>query len=493
MLRLRRILAPGSFARQVALVSGGTVASQAIVLATSPILTRLYSPEDFGVLAVFSSILGILLSIGGLRYETAIPLAKDDSEALAVLALCLLVPVVFGAIVVALLASGLVAIGPLSGSPTLDAHYWLIPMGLVLSCWNLALSNWALRKGAFSAIARSKLDQGLYSSAIQLGSPLFLKSPAGLLIGHLFLRAGGTLRLIRVLRRTAVGLRAPSRKEIWQATVQHKNFALFSTWASLASAVSAQLPPLLLASYFGSTTAGLYALGLRLLRTPMMLLGSSIGQVFFARASGIGKQIELTRLTLQVYVALCRVGVPVIATIGISAPEAFSLLFGSEWRLAGVYTQWLCPWLFALFVASPISSIPSIRGRQQADLAFQLWLLGVRVLALLVGAQLSNVNLAIALYSIASALSWLTILAWILRLAGVTVQVSLTHTLKAVLASVPLIVPAILGRLTTLIMNHELPTLIGAVVSFALIAPLTLRRLTNLRMVEPDGSFNPLV
>ena len=63
--------------------------AQVLPVVLAPILTRLYSPNDFGVLAVYSSLLAMSLNFASFRYEFAIPIAEDNRTAIVLVALCL--------------------------------------------------------------------------------------------------------------------------------------------------------------------------------------------------------------------------------------------------------------------------------------------------------------------------------------------------------------------------------------------------------------------
>ena len=88
--RFRRVLPAGEFVRGAMAIAAGTGAAQLISVASSPVLTRLYSPSDYGVMSVAVSILFVLISVTCLRYEFAIPLPRDDVEAANLLGLSLL-------------------------------------------------------------------------------------------------------------------------------------------------------------------------------------------------------------------------------------------------------------------------------------------------------------------------------------------------------------------------------------------------------------------
>ena len=130
--KLKQLLPNNRFARSVSVLAGGTAAGQLIVIAASPILTRLYTPEDFGLLAVYAGILGILGVIANLRYQLAIPLPDSDEDAASIAALSLLVVVlitVLAAIAVWLFGAELVH---LLNTPALETYLWLVPVGIFL-------------------------------------------------------------------------------------------------------------------------------------------------------------------------------------------------------------------------------------------------------------------------------------------------------------------------------------------------------------------------
>ena len=52
---LRRLLPKNAFARGVSVLVGGTAGAQLLTILAAPLLTRLYGPEDFGLVAVNGS------------------------------------------------------------------------------------------------------------------------------------------------------------------------------------------------------------------------------------------------------------------------------------------------------------------------------------------------------------------------------------------------------------------------------------------------------
>ena len=131
--QLRRLLPKNAFARGVSVLVGGTAGAQVLLVLAAPLLTRLYSPEDFGLLAVYASLLALIGVISSLRYELAIPLPEDDGEAANVAVLCLILVVISTILtgVLVLLMGSVIAAA--LGVPTLAGYLWLLPVGVLLT------------------------------------------------------------------------------------------------------------------------------------------------------------------------------------------------------------------------------------------------------------------------------------------------------------------------------------------------------------------------
>ena len=75
-----RILNSEYIRNTLTLVSGNTLA-QLIPLLAEPVLTRLFPPEDFGLLALFISISSLFAIVATGRYELAVMLPSKDEDA----------------------------------------------------------------------------------------------------------------------------------------------------------------------------------------------------------------------------------------------------------------------------------------------------------------------------------------------------------------------------------------------------------------------------
>lgn len=415
--RLGELLPRVGFVRNVSLLTGGIVLGQALSVLISPLLTRLYTPADFGIFAAYNALVGILGVFMSLRYDQAVPLPKTRRAAVHVLVLALLILAVTTPLSALLTVFWGAALASRLNAPGLVPYLWWVPVGLAALTLYQILNFWAIRQKAFGRLAATKLHQSLASSAVQVGFG-FAGGPLGLLVGKVVSFAAGTTTLARVawpaLRRTRIS----ARRLVTVAAVYRK-FPLYSTWATLFFNLGGQLPALLLLYLFDPVVAGLYAVAERILRLPMILLGESTRQVFYAEAAEAVRTGGLRDKARQVFTTLLQIGLPVGMLIVLTAPDAFGLVFGPAWRNAGSYAQWLAPWLIAVFLAAPLSAIPTVLGKQRHELLFHALLLGGPVLAYVAATHWRRDPLVvIAVLSLFQAVCWLGFAIWNLSLSG---------------------------------------------------------------------------
>lgn len=369
--RLRARLPAGSFARSVGILAGGAALGQAITLLASPLLSRLYTPADFGLLAVYSSLLGILTVAANLRYELAIPLPAEDEEAAQVLGISLAVAVAVGlatALAAWAFGDGLVE---LAGAPGLRPHLWLLPIGVVAVGAYQALSYWAVRKQAYGPIAMTRLAQGASGAAVQLLLGLLRLGPIGLIVGQVVGQAAGSSSLAsRVLRLDAPTLSRVRPRAMLAAARRYDRFPKYSTAGALLNSSSLQLPSVLLTAYFGAAVAGWYFFAQRLLRSPLNMVANAVSQVYYGQAPRLARDNPRGLLTLFQRTArrLLLVGAVPLGLLAAVGPWAFATLFGDRWTAAGVYAQLLAPYLLFQFAFGPVSQTFSILEAQRAML-----------------------------------------------------------------------------------------------------------------------------
>lgn len=349
--------------------------AQAIPIAISPLLTRMYSPEEFGAFALFLALVTILGGVAAARYDMAImlPNSQRDAETVAWLSggittlfsLLLSIPCIWGRETVASWFGdpGLAAI-----LPWMPLAVWLLSLGAIFS----ALAS---RARQFSRVARANVLKSVSMSGVQLAAGGATYGTAGLVIGNL---VGGVLLLLG-LRNTRGGLSAidvPQSKDVLRLAGTYKDFPKFSVWATFANGVSVNVLSLLLSTFYSLASLGFYNLVQRVLAAPSAVLGSAVGQVFYQRASVEFRESgTILHSFHSAWLRLLFISIPLFLPILFFADPVFAFIFGEDWRVAGHYAEILAPMFWIRFWVSPLSSTNQLLLQNRAGLIANLLLL----------------------------------------------------------------------------------------------------------------------
>lgn len=438
------VLPKNAFARSVSVLVGGTAGLQLLSILTAPIYTRLYTPGDFGLLAVFTGLLSLIAVIASLRYELAIPLPEDDREAANVVALAMAIIAGAAGITTVIVAFFAQAIARGLDVPQLADYLWLLPIAVLLGGTYNVFNYWAVRTKHFTRITATRLQQALVSIFLKIVG--FKAGGVMLLLAHVTSQSVGTLTLGRAALKHP-GFQGVNWSEIKRVGKRYHRFPLYSTWEGLFNTAGMQLPPLMFAAVFGPAAAGLYSLANMVLNLPMSLIGSAIGQVFFANAAAAHRAGQLGTLIAQLHEKLAHIGMPPALLLMLLGPDLFGFVFGPDWRQSGEFARWMAPWLYLVFVSSPISTLFAVMEQQKQGLAFQVILLVARIGAILVGAWTGDLGVTIMLFATVSALCWLGFLFWVARLAGNRAVTMVKPTLSALGIALLCATPVIAGYL----------------------------------------------
>lgn len=441
LLGVVRRVVQDSTVRGTLTLAGCTALGASLMIAAAPALTRLFTPEIFGAVAVYTSIVSIIVPAASLRYDVAILLPENDEEAVNILALSLLVLLPVCGLLGVLTWFWSKEIAAWLHAEELAPYLWIVPLGVLGGGAYQALNSWALRQQEYGKIARTRLSQNAGMAATQIGLGALLSgNPAGLLSGDLVSRFGGVGLLLRYAW-PALTAKSLSVYVMRASAKRYAKFPLYSTPASLLTAVTTQIPTILLSRYFGPSVVGWYALTYRVLRTPTAFLGQAAAQSLFANAARLSRDRErLQQLTERATIALMAVGLPVFALVIQEGGEIFSRAFGPSWREAGLYAQILSPWLFVSFVSNPLSNLLTVREWQGLTLLYSALECVTAVGCLMIGVVYHSDLLALAALGGGSCLFSLITMDRFFK-AG------FTHAGRILKQAAPLLVPVMLCML----------------------------------------------
>ena len=415
-------------ARQVMTLVTGTGLAQLIPLAVSPLLTRLYTPLDFGVFALYAGLLAVLAVLGSARYELALMLPKDDTDALPLVALAMAIVLATSAVVLAAVLLFRADLARWLDSPALGRWLFLVPVSMLLTGLVNTLTVWANRSSSYRQISISRVLQSASAAAVAvaLGWGLSRGSQAGvgLVLGAV---AGQALAAASLAwpfwRRWGARLQGVGWAPMRAQALRFREFPAINMPHALLDALQGSAVVALIAALFGPTLLGFHALAQRVVRTPMATLGSAVAQVFQKRAADALHAGGNTRRLIDA--VLRRLGAVAVAVLPLMwfAPELFAFVFGAAWREAGVYAQILTPWLLLNFMLSPLSQLPLLLGRQAGALAYgvayQLAMVAPLAVAWLMTLSLRQ---ALLLQSVAASVVLVAYGGWLYRLSKSTAR-----------------------------------------------------------------------
>lgn len=377
-----KILQDG-FIRSVAVLLSGTALAQALSVAALPVLTRIFTPSDFKVYAVYLSIVSIFSVIGCLRLDVAIPLPEREEDAVRLLLMSLGASFLISIVLfLGLNAYSYFFSSSLNQERVLE-YSWLIPIGVWLASSYTALQYWAVRKKNFISITKTRILQSISSIAAQLVLGWAGFAPVGLLVGQVMNGGAGIFRLGReAWQDISIHLHAINIDKLAETFSRNSKFPKYSVPEELANALAIQAPIIIIGFVVLGAEAGFLLLAMKIMQGPISILGKAISQVYLSRAPDAERVGGLSQLTEDVLLKLFKFGVGPILFIGIVADPFSEIILGPSWGRVGVLILWMTPWFALQFVASPISVVMYVRNKQRELLVLTTCGLLIRMVAI---------------------------------------------------------------------------------------------------------------
>ena len=373
------------YARNVLTLMSGTSIAQAIPVAVTPVLTRIYSPAEFGLFAIYMALISIGVMVATGRLEMAVLIARKDSEALQLAATSLAISGVISLLALVAIVVWGEQIAALSGQPGLENWLYVVPFSIFLFSVYKVLLHWLNRKKQYPLMSRSRIAQSGSVSALQMVVGLAAKIPAGLALADCL---GRLVALLLIFRRVKATIKLPEFKRARQYALvrRYRKFPFLGSPASLLNILSLQLPYVIIPAIFTSAVAGMYFLVFRVLMMPIALIGESMMEVFRNRAMENLKEHGTCRPVFKkTLLSLIVIGLPPALLLILFGQEIFAFVFGEDWREAGFYASILAPMALFRLVCAPLSGVLFIREKLKLILLLQSFFFVMVVLSLVLG------------------------------------------------------------------------------------------------------------
>jgi O-antigen/teichoic acid export membrane protein len=382
----------------------GMLTAQVAAIVATPLLTRLYDPAAFGSYAFLLSLVAVGAPVAALRFDAAIVLPDDRSEAWQLVrtgAAAALVLAVILAAVVWIVQPNLLAY-ELLDSAVVSLLPWLPPLLLAAGIFQLC-SAWHIRERMHVSAARGRAAQGLLTATAQVVLGFVTTIPAGLVLGDLLGRMGAVLSLLRGTFKSAAPSSASASRQAASLMRRYRGFATFSSTTALVNALNSALPVLIVGTTLGLQATGLLLLAQRIASLPVSLLVSAVSQVFavdLARAEDADARVSLYWSTIG---QLMRYALPAFGIIVVLSPF-YGLIFGDQWQYAGVVAAALVPFYGAqLFSGATIIAVEIMqahRARLVRELIYLVGMLVVLITSTRASASLGQIAIAISSFGV---------------------------------------------------------------------------------------------
>lgn len=381
----KKVIPRSVFAKNVAILSGGTLVAQIIGVATIPIFTRLYSPRDFGIYALFVSLSGMIKVIASGRYELAILLPKREKNAVNLVFLGSVISFIFALATLSIVLLFSKSISILLGEQGIRSLLILLPFDVFIYGIYNSLLYWSNRKKLYKIMSLETLLSSITQAILRFGLFFVFRNERGLVYAYLAAHFVSFVFLV-LNNKQSINLRLINVHELKRVAKKYIQFPKFSVPSALTNSLSHQLTSISMPNLFNTQTLGYYSQANSILGLPLTLISGSMGKVFFQQASEeknrTGKAGRSFNKTLA---RLTWVSLPLFLLIFIFIRPATAVFLGKQWVETGKYAQILVPLYAVRFISSALSVSVAVSGKMLIAFIRDLLLfLGVVVSILMV-------------------------------------------------------------------------------------------------------------
>lgn len=388
------------FVMQILTLMSGAIISQLLMLIFVPVITRMYSPSEFGAYSLFLSISNIIGLISSLKYDQAIMLPRSNRSALALVYLSCGITLITTLIVFsAILLFRSEASNYFTG---FDEIIWLLPFGILLTGLNQVFNAFSSRHQFYRKLSSNRITNSILVIGSQIGGKAivnnhqklavwikleFLGKVSTLAIGKLLADAMTLLSLIYYhFKKKTLTQYSVKLKHILLNLRKYDNFPKYQSLTVFFNSTSQSLPILILSWLYSPEIAGFYGLTIRVLQAPITLIAASTREVYYQKASRLfANGDDIYSLYKKSTLGLLKIFTVPLIVILIWGPEIFRLVFGEKWAISGEMSQILIFWFACGFINYPSLTTYSILGLQKIQMRLETASLVMRAAALLAG------------------------------------------------------------------------------------------------------------
>jgi len=378
----------GGFLFNVLTLMTGTGLSQAIPVVFSPLLTRIFSPADFGRLAFFMASCAIIGIIATGRYELSIMLPKEDQESINILVMIVLLSLSVCFVVMLIIILFGYPLLHLLNYPISYDFFLLLPIGVFFTGCFQGLNFWLNRKGEYNIISRCRIAQSLTTALLSLIIGYFGYIKYGLVISFLI---GLIVPVIPLFFIISKNINAVSKNQVLYAAKKYLNYPKYLMPTAFFDTTALQAPIFFITKYFTKVEVGSYSLAFRMVTAPLGIISGAMGQVYYQKVASIvnSENPKIFPTVIKTARSLGLVSIVIFLPLFFFGENIFKIVFGINWTDAGKYVEILSVAMMLRFIVSPLSTIFISVNNIRVGAAWQTLYLCTTILLFFIGRNLS--------------------------------------------------------------------------------------------------------
>jgi len=411
-----------SFLKHIFIVASGTALAQAVSVLASPVISRLFTPENFGGLAIYATLASVLIAISALGYEGAIVLPKENKDAANILGLSIAISLALCIVIAALiLATQNVLPGLIDISLADMPYYYLLPLLVLTVSIASSFVYWNNRLTKFKTSSYYRVSQSFAVAALSILFGWFGLFTNGLIVS--FLIGNSIMSLIFIFfaaKSFHIEQYEISRSNMITQAKRFVEFPKVYLIVNFFEAMRENILVFMIGSMFSLKILGAYAFALRIVRVPLSLISASVSQVTYQKISQLKNENKDVRPFLYQLIFLLSVLSLLIGLVFVVfGPQLFEFVFGEQWKVTGLYARLLTIWFCCTFVSSPLSTVPLVFGEPKFSFYYTLAYNILSVLVFYICAKLTDdFEWSLFVTSLASGLYLIFLIIQIVRLAA---------------------------------------------------------------------------
>lgn len=365
----------GGFNKAIISIFKGNFISQIIMILAIPVITRLYTPEQYNSYSIYLSLVNIFVVISCLRLEVAIPIIENEKESDLVYINALLIS--FFIFFINFLI--FIAVYFYSG----EWYFLLVPFGvLILGLFNLNHSKY-IRKKNFSFISRVRIYQSVVSSTFQIMTGLIYAQLFYLIIGNFLKSSLGVAKLV-TLKEVRGLLKELNQHRNFNIIKKYRKYLTISSCEAFLNSIAIYFPVIAFGLLYDKESGAFVMLAMSIIGLPTLMLGRSIASAYHAYAPESYRKGLLSKFTESLIKKLFIFCALPLIIVSIFSPYLFEFILGSKWKMVGEVVQFLTPWFVMQALVSPISLVFQVTDCHKEALYIQIFGVFIRTIGLLV-------------------------------------------------------------------------------------------------------------